>query len=109
MTTKFQQPGDVLELTAPAALSSNDAFIIGNIFAVALEDAASGAQVSGAVEGVYEIPKLSTDNMTVGLKVNWNDTNKEVQLAAGDLDDVATVVEAAGASTTVVKVKLTPL
>jgi len=103
----FIQPGDVIEVTAPTALSSGDGFIVGSLFLVAQGDAGSGDQLNGGVEGVYEVAKLSTDAMSVGDKVNWDDTAKELKLAAGDLDGVATVVSAAIASTTVVKVKLT--
>ena len=103
----FVKPGNHITVAGPTV--SGEAQIVGSIFGVAIATVASGESGELVVEGVVEIPKLSTDNMTVGAKVNWNDTNKEVQLATSDLDGVATVVEAAAASTTVVKVKLTPV
>jgi len=105
----FVQPGNVIEVAAPTALSSGDGFIVGSLFLVAQGDALIGTQLNGGVEGVYDVAKLSTDAMSVGDKVNWDDTAKELKLAAGDLDGVATVVEAAIASTTSVKVKLTQI
>lgn len=106
----YLQPGNSLDLIAPAGgVVSGVGFIIGQIFAIAVATKAAGEVVAGMVEGVYEMPKLAADNMTVGLKVNFNNTTKEMQLATSDLDGVATVVEAAGAATTTVKVKLTPL
>ena len=106
----FLQPGNILDLIAPSGgVVSGAPLILGNIFAIPQASAAVGETFAGLVEGIVEVDKLSTDNMTVGAKVNWSDTNKEVQRATSDLDGVATVVEAAAAATTKVKVKLTPL
>jgi len=106
----YLQPGNILDLIAPSGgVVSGAPLILGNIFAVPQSSEAENDTFAGVVEGVVEVDKLSTDNMTIGLKVNWNDTTKEVQLATSDLDGVGTVVEAAGASTTSVKIKLTPL
>lgn len=106
----FIQPGDTLDLIAPTGgVVSGKGYIHGQIFAVAQETKAQTEKYAGLVEGVVEMDKLSTDNMTEGLKVNWNASNEEFQLATSDLDNVGTVVEAAAASTTKVKVKLTPL
>lgn len=107
----FLQPGNILDLIAPSGgVVSGVAYLLGaSILAVAQSSEAEGDTFAGLVEGVVSLPKLSTDNMVVGAKVNWNDTNGELQLATSDLDNCATVVEAAAASTTVVKVKLTPV
>ena len=105
----FKAMGDVLTVNAPAALSSGDGFIIGSLFLVAQADAQSGEEMSAVRKGVVVLPKLSTDDMQVGEKVNWNDTNKELQEATSDLDGVATVVKAAGNGITEVEVVLTPV
>jgi len=106
----FSQPGDTIDVAAPSGgLVSGLGFFIGSLFGVAVATVAENLIGALVVEGVVEIAKLSTDNMTLGLKVNWNDTNDEVQLATTDLDNVGTVVVAAGASTTVVQIKLTPV
>ena len=108
MAKNSVQTGDTLDLAAPAGgVSSGDGFIVGSIFAVAQSDAAAAAIVAGAVEGVHSIAKLTTDVVAVGDKLNWNDTNKELQKATSDLDGVATAVEAAGNGVLVVKAKLT--
>lgn len=104
----FVQPGNSLDLAAPNDVSSGDGAIVGSIFGIASNDALSGETLSFGVEGVYEIAKLSTDVVAAGDKLNWNDTNKELQLATSDLDNVATAVEAAGNGVAVVKAKLTP-
>lgn len=103
----FIQPGKVLTVAAPADVLSGAGVMVGSLFGVAAYDALSGADVEVSREGVFELPKLDTDNMAVGDKVNWNNTTKQLQKATSTLDGVGTVVEAAVATTTVVKVVLT--
>ena len=105
----FVQPGKVVELAAPADVSSGDGVLIGSLFGVAALDALSGAQVNVQLEGVFSLPKLTTDDMVVGEKVNWNDSNSELQEATSDLDNVGTVIKAAGNGILVVEVILTPV
>ncbi len=99
----------MIDVAAPADVTSGEGVLITSLFGVASKTVLSGETVSIATEGVYSIAKLTTDVMAVGVKVNWNDTNTELQLATSDLDNVATVVEAAGNGILVVKVKLTPV
>lgn len=106
----FIQPGLSLDLIAPSGgVVSGAPVLLGNILAVPVATKAQTEIFAGQVDGVFSIAKLTSDNMTVGLKVNWNDSNKELQIATSTLDNVATVVEAAAGSTTVVKVKFTPV
>lgn len=106
----FIQPGLTLDLIAPAGgVASGGGFLIGSILAFAQETKAATEVFAGLVEGVVEAPKLTANVMTAGLKVNWNDTNKEFQNATSDLDAAATVVEAADGTVSLVKVKLTPV
>lgn len=105
----FIQPGNSLDLALPYDRLSGEAFLILNILAVSSVTKLSGELVSGAVEGVYEIKKRTVDVMPVGTKVNWNDSNKELQLATTDLDNAATVIKAANGSVSLVQVKLTPV
>lgn len=106
----FIQPGDVIDFTAPSGgVVSGTAYLIGSMLLVAVASAAEGEIVAGRRLGVFELPKLSSDNLTAGQKVNWNDTNGEFQAATSDLDDAATVVEAADNTVSLVKVALTPV
>lgn len=103
----FVQKGYSLDLTAPAGgVVSGVGYVIGSFLAIAQANAAAGEKFAGAVEGVFAMPKLVTDVMGEGAKVNFNNTNKEFQLATSDLDGCATVVEAAGNGEDTVKVKL---
>lgn len=105
----FSQPGNVLEVTAPKALTSGQGFVVGSLFLVATKDALNGALINGLREGVVTLPKLSADDMQPGEKVNWNSSNDELQEATSTLDGVATVVDAAGNGVLSVVVVLTPI
>ena len=107
----FSKPGDSLDLIAPSGgVVSGLAYIIGaSIFAVAVATKAATETFAGIVEGVVTLPKLTTDVVAAGDKLNWNDTNDELQKATSDLDGVATAVVAAGNGVTSLAVKLTPL
>ena len=106
----FIQQGDTLDLIAPTGgVVSGVAVLIGSILAIPVATKAQTETFAGVVEGVVDLPKLSANVMAVGDKVNWNDTNGELQLATTDLDNVATVIVAAGNGVTTVRVKLTPV
>ena len=101
----FVQPGDVLTMTATAAVGSGDGVQIGSVFGVALTDAAIGEDVALSVVGVFELPKTAADDIAVGEKVYWDAGTAEVtdSDAAGDLIGVAVAVAAAGATTATVR------
>lgn len=106
----FLQPGGTLDLIAPSGgVVSGAPVLIGSILAVPVANAAQTLVFAGAVEGVFELAKLTANTWVAGDKVNWNDSNKEFQLATSDLDNAATVVEAASSSVSVGKVRLTPV
>ena len=105
----FIQPGKSIDVAAPADVVSGQGVRIANLFGVAVATKLSGETVAIEVEGVFEMDKLTANVMTVGQKVNWNNSNLEWQNATSDLDDAATVVEAASGSVSLVKVRLTPV
>lgn len=106
----FENSGNLLTLIAPGGgVISGQGYLFGSIFVVAQSTEIAGDLFSGLVEGVVEMDKLTANVMTQGLKVNWNDTNKEWQNATSDLDDAAVTVEAADGSTSKVSVRLTPV
>lgn len=106
----FLSPGNTLKLIAPGGgVVSGVGYLFGSILAFAQSSEDATNLFSGLVEGVIEAPKLTANVMAVGDKVNWNDSNKEFQNAISDLDNAATVVEAADGTVSLVKVKLTPV
>lgn len=74
----FVQPGCIVEVAAPYALSSGDGALVGSLFGVATTDAASGAAVNLCTEGVHDLKKVSAQAWTIGAKVYWDDSAKNV-------------------------------
>ena len=73
----FIQCGDRVTVAAPYALSSGQGALVGTLFGVAEGDAANGADVVLATEGVYALTK-ATGALTVGAAVYWDNTTKNV-------------------------------
>jgi len=74
----FVQEGKTITLTAPYAVSSGGGLLVGSIFGVATNDAASGASVETLTTGVVTLAKNSAEAWTVGELIYWDDTNKVV-------------------------------
>lgn len=96
----YVQKGENLTLPAPYALASGDGALVGSIFGVAAGDAANGAEADLVTVGVFTLPKVSTDAMTAGTPVYWDDTAKLVTITATDNTkigvSVATAVNPSG-------------
>lgn len=111
MAKNYIQPGNVIDVVAGANISSGDAVVVGILLAVALTDIASGETGSAQIEGVFELPKLSTADITAGAKLTWDVSAGEFIIAAaatGDLDGCAVAIGAAGNGTNTVLAKLLP-
>jgi predicted RecA/RadA family phage recombinase len=66
----YIQDGDILTVTAPAAVASGDFVQVGRIRGVAVAAAASGQPVELKTTGVFRLPKLGSEAFaTVGLPV----------------------------------------
>lgn len=75
----YVHDGAALDLTAPYAVSSGGGFKVGDIVAIASNDAASGDSVVGVVHGVFDVTAEGAGSGQVwaaGDKVYWDDTNK---------------------------------
>lgn len=73
MATNFVQPGNVLTLTAPAGgVVSGAGYMIGDLFVVALHDAAEGAAFEGQCVGVWQLPRKSGEAWTEGAAIYWD-------------------------------------
>lgn len=102
----FKHNGDLVTVAAPAAVSSGDGVLVGNLFGVATTDAESGADVVIATRGVFELPKLGTDVVSQGDTLYWDDTNGELTLATTGNYPVGVAVKAAGNGDTTVEIRL---
>jgi len=101
----YIQDGNILSLTAPAALSSSDGFLSGAIFGVAVKDAASGAKVDAVVEGVVELPKAA-GAINEGVLVYWDNTNSNVTTTSSGNTLIGKAVQAELSGASLVRVRL---
>lgn len=111
MAKNFVFEGDHIPYTAAADVASGAAVVIGTLLGVSLTDVASGASGEAAVEGVWELPKLSTAVITAGASLIWDISAGQFIVAApatGDLLGAATAIAAAGNGTTTVRARLNP-
>lgn len=107
MTTHYVQAGKVLDFpNAGSAIASGDGVLVGTKLGVALASIAAGATGSVQICGVFALPKLSTDNMTQGAAVYWDNANKRLTLTSAGNTLAGVAAAAAAATTTSVNVLL---
>lgn len=108
MAQNYVQEGDVLNYTnaSGSTIASGTAVLIGTWLGVALADIANTATGSVAIEGVFTVPKLSTDVVTQGAILYWDNTNKRLTLTSAGNTQVGHAFAAAGNGATSVQIKL---
>lgn len=75
----FVQEGEVIDVTVSgSAVASGDVVLVGSLVGVAQISAAVGEVCSVALEGVYTVPKKSTDTFNQGDKLYWDNSAKNV-------------------------------
>jgi predicted RecA/RadA family phage recombinase len=105
----YIQPGDYgLPIIAPAALTGGELVVLGAIIGVASCDAAAGASVAIAVEGVYDLAKTPADAMAQGDTAKVTVTGNIGTVAVAGTVSIGWVVQAAAAGSTTARVRLTP-
>ena len=101
------QKGDIITVPAPAGgIASGEGAIIGNIFGIAAYSAAMGEPVELATTGVYQLPKATAAVLTVGARVAWDNTAKNINVPGAGRFPVGVATEAAGNGVTSVSVRL---
>lgn len=107
MTTKFVQPGEVIDYTAGANIASGQVVLMGARIGVALKAIANGETGPMQVTGVFNIAKLSTDNMAQGALLYWDNTNSRLTTtASGNTLAGFAAAAAAASATTSVNIKI---
>lgn len=103
----FVKPGEMIEHTlAGTACVSGDGRLIGDLFGVATKDGAIGEAVNFALEGVYNLPKVTADVIAIGVKLYWDDTAKKITTTAASNKIVGSAHSVAGNGVTTVDVRL---
>ena len=101
------QKGDIITVPAPAGgIAAGEGAIIGNIFGVAAYSAAEGDPLELATTGVYKLPKATAAVLTVGARVAWDNTAKNINVPGAGRFPVGVATEAAGNGVTGVAVRL---
>lgn len=72
----FVQPGNVITVTTPGGgVVSGAGVLIGSLFGVAAYTAAAGDDVELALEGVFDLPKLSAQAWAGRIPIYWDAAN----------------------------------
>ena len=72
------EKGDRLVFTVGADTASGAGVLVGKRLGVASSAISNGAAGVLAMEGVFNLPKLSTDVIAQGALLYWDDTNKRL-------------------------------
>ncbi len=106
----YVQIGDLIPVTAPAAVVSGQGLLVGALFGVCTKAAASGELVTIQTLGVVDLPKAASITPAQGTLVYWDDTAKNVTSTASSNTKigVVTVVPAAGDATIRVRLSGAP-
>lgn len=106
MTTKYVQPGDVIDHIAGSNIVSGQVVLIGVRVGVALAAIASGATGPLQVTGVFTIAKLSTDVVAQGDILYWDNGNSRLTTTASTHKVAGYATAAAGNGITTVNIKI---
>lgn len=102
----FVQPGNTVTATAPTGgIASGEGAVFTSVFGVANTTAAEGEPVEVDVVGVFELPKAA-GAIAAFARTYWDDTNDNVTTTASGNRLIGFATEAAGASDTIVRVRL---
>lgn len=102
----FVQDGKLLKVAAPYALTAGQGALVGSIFGVAVSDAANGADVVLAVDGVFSLTALTADTASVGTKLYWDNTNKRLTVTSSGNTLVGVAVVAKTGTDTTATIRL---
>lgn len=113
LSTNYIQDGDVIQYTAGATHAAGDVIKMGGTLGVALVDLVSGQTGSVAIQGVFELPKVTGAVIAQGESLVWDvsagkfDDNLATP-ASGDVSGASAIAwEAAGNGVTTLAVRLT--
>ncbi|ECI4647219.1 DUF2190 family protein [Salmonella enterica subsp. enterica serovar Ball] len=105
MAKNYVEDGRTITLTAASEVKSGGLVQVGDIFVVAVTDIAAGSEGTGIAEGVFSVPKLTTEDIAVGKKVYLKDNAVQAD-ATGSLPYVGVVWAPAAEGDETVPVKI---
>ncbi len=89
----YVQDGKAIEVTAPGTVTAGSVVLIGSLYGVAVDAAASAAPVVIVTEGVFSLP--ANASVAAGDSVEW-DGSECVDLSSGVNIGVAVTASASG-------------
>lgn len=106
MAKNFVQHGKTIEIanTGSVAILSGSPVLVGKVVAIAITDIPAGQAGDGFAEGVFLLPKLTTDAITIGEQVHIKDGKVQNDATGAELAGVPW--EDAAASSAIVAVKI---
>ncbi|MDT8858019.1 DUF2190 family protein [Paracoccaceae bacterium Fryx2] len=102
----FVQAGSNLTIPAPAAVTSGGVVVAGSIIGIAAGSAAIGTPVDVVTTGVFELPKVGADVITLGDPLYFVAASKLVTVTPSGNTKIGVAVAAAGAGVATVPVRL---
>lgn len=103
----YVQPGKELDIVAAGAFAAGSVVVVGSLIGVAATAASgAGAEAVVSLEGVYTLPKKSTDVIGQGDRVYWDASPGEVTSTAAGNKFLGFAWVAAGNGVTSMNVKL---
>lgn len=102
----YVQPGESITVTAAAAASSGDIVKVGSLLGIASGDAAIGDKLVLRTQGVFDLPKVSTDALSVGDVVYYKAADGAVTSTASGNTRIGLAVTAAANPSASVNVRL---
>lgn len=106
MTSKFIQPGDVVDHTPGAAVANGKMVVIGVRVGIALAAIAAGATGPLAVTRVFAYAKKSADTVAQGALLYYDAANDYLTTTSAGNTLAGYAVTAAGAGVTTVNIKI---
>lgn len=107
-TSLYRNTGDLIDYTPASNVSAGDIVVLSELVGQVPNDILANEKGSLRIEGVINIPKLSTDVIAAGDVVYWDAGNTRGTTTASTHNIIGKAVEAAGNGVTDVDVKLTP-
>lgn len=102
----YIQRGENITVAAAEDATSGGGVLLGSLFGVASGDAAVGESLVLVTAGVFDMPKVATDDISVGEPIFWDDVAKLVTVDGTGNTRIGVAVSAAGNPSGSVRVRL---
>ncbi|SEG12409.1 DUF2190 family protein [Marinobacterium lutimaris] len=103
----FVQKGETVDFIAPTGgAAAGIPLVVGSLVVIPVLSVPEGYECVGTVEGVFNLPKLSTDTPGQFGKAYWDATNGYVTTTATDNTEIGVFMEALASGTTEADVRL---